>query len=105
MYLGVKKQEVNYDSQISSQKCNKEYTRDAFTDGKKSSKVQLIYFKISKHGERRVWCFYKQIKIKKEQRWRGLRIKANKNGLHDVFTGSTSLVIHLEVKMPEERYK
>ena len=54
MYLGVKKQEVNYDSQISSQKCNKEYNRDAFTDGKKSSKVQLIYFKISKHGERRV---------------------------------------------------
>ena len=44
---------------------------------------------------------------KKEKRydWRFLRIKANKKGLFDVFTGSTTLVAHLEVKMLEERYK
>ena len=52
MYLEVKKEEHNYDSQIQSKKWNKNYTRDAFTDGKKSSKVPLIYCKISKHGER-----------------------------------------------------
>ena len=42
---------------------------------------------------------------KKSYRWHFLKIKANKNGLLDVFTGSTALLIHLEVKMAEERYK
>ena len=30
---------------------------------------------------------------------------ANKKGLPDAFTGSTVLLISLEVKMPEDRYK
>ena len=65
MYLEVKKQEANYDSQLSSLKCNKKCTCDTFRDRKKSSKVQLIYWKILKHGERLAWCFCQQTKRKK----------------------------------------
>ena len=59
-YLELKKQEANYESQITGLKCNKECTRHVFRDGNKSSKVRLIYLKISKHGERHGWCFCKQ---------------------------------------------
>ena len=36
---------------------------------------------------------------------RSLTLKANKTRLFYVFTGLTALLIHLEVKMPEDRYK
>ena len=59
-YLELTKQEANYESQITGLKSNKECTRHVFRDGNKSSKVRLIYLKISKHGERHGWCFCKQ---------------------------------------------
>ena len=59
-YLELTKQEANYESQITGLKSNKECTRHIFWDGNKSSKVRLIYLKISKHGERHGWCFCKQ---------------------------------------------
>ena len=59
-YLELTKQEANYESQITGLKSNKERTRHVFRDGNKSSKVRLIYLKISKHGERHGWCFCKQ---------------------------------------------
>ena len=46
---------------------------------------------------------------KKRYRWCFLRLKANKKGTPDLFTGSTDLkkvsLIDLEVKMLQERYK
>ena len=46
---------------------------------------------------------------KKRYRWCFLRLKANKKGTPDLFTGSTDLkkvsLIHLEVKMLQERYQ
>ena len=59
-YLELTKQEANYESQITGLKSNKECTRHVFRDGNKSSKVRLIYLKISKHRERHGWCFCKQ---------------------------------------------
>ena len=51
--MEVKKQEANYESQISGLKCNKQCTRDVFRDGNKSSKALLIYLKVLKYGEKR----------------------------------------------------
>ena len=48
----VKEQEANYESQLTGLKCNKECTRDVFRDGNNSTKVRLLYLKISKHDER-----------------------------------------------------
>ena len=45
----------------------------------------------------------------KSHGWRILRLKANKKGTHDVFTGSfvwrNVSLMHLENETPEERYK
>ena len=84
----------------------KKRTRDAFTHGKMSSKSQLIYLKILKHGERCGWYFLSKPK-EKNIRLRQFEDKSQKkkNHLLEVFTGSTALLIHLEVQIPEERYK
>ena len=52
-YLEVKRQELTYESQISSLKCNQQCTPNVFRDCNKSSKVRLISFKKLKHRQRR----------------------------------------------------
>ena len=44
----VKEEETNYESHITGFKCNNECTRFVLREGNKSTKMLLIYLKISK---------------------------------------------------------
>ena len=102
-YLEVEKQEATYESQISRLKCNKHCTGDVFKKLNQSSKVRLIFLEVLKHAKRCGWRF---CKVNKRYRWYFLRLKANKKGNPDVFTGSTALtntlLIHFQFKMSKQ---